>query len=137
MNENDIKAIKALLASPKNIVIVTHKNPDGDAVGSSLALYHYLRQYRHETCVITPNDSPDFLKWMPAAESIINFDVQTKQAIQKIEAANIIFTLDFNALSRADGMETQLEASEAVFIMIDHHQKARELCRLPPIPIPK
>lgn len=123
MNNNDSKAVQELLASPKEVVIVTHKNPDGDAVGSSLALYHYLKQYGHRVCVITPNDFPEFLKWMPAAETILKFDMQTEQALQKIEAAQVIFTLDFNSLSRADDMKPHLEASEAIFIMIDHHQQ--------------
>lgn len=122
MNTNDIKAVKALLVSPGNIVIVPHKNPDGDAIGAALALCHYLRQYRHEVCVITPNDYPDFLKWMPDAEEIINFETQETQAKQKIEDASVIFTVDFNTLSRAEGMTLLLEASEAAFIMIDHHQ---------------
>lgn len=123
MNGNDIKAIKTLLASPKNIVIIPHRNPDGDAIGSSLALYHYLNQYQHHVSVIAPNDYPAFLKWMPGEEEIIRFDAHQEYARQKIKDAAIIFTLDFNALNRVEDMKPDLEASGAVFIMIDHHQE--------------
>ncbi|TYA86974.1 DHH family phosphoesterase, partial [Seonamhaeicola marinus] len=60
-----IPNIKQLLATPKKIVIVPHKNPDGDAIGSTLGLFHYLKKYNHNVSVITPNDYPNFLKWIP------------------------------------------------------------------------
>lgn len=123
MNPNDVKAVKALLAAPKHIVIVPHKNPDGDALGACLALYHYLQQYGHRLCVLTPNAGPDFLSWMPASEHIMVYEALPGEGAQKIEEADIIFTLDFNTLSRAEGMRDRLEASEAVFIMIDHHRQ--------------
>ena len=122
MNDNDIKGIKTLLAVPKNIVIVPHKNPDGDAMGASLALYHYLRPYQHNVCVVVPNDYPDFLKWLPGQETVIAFDMHPTQARQKIKDAMVIFTVDFNALGRVEELKPALEASEAVFIMIDHHE---------------
>ncbi|WP_103070266.1 DHH family phosphoesterase [Aquimarina sediminis] len=123
MNIDEINKIKGLLSTSKNIVIVTHKNPDGDAVGSSLALYHYLNAYKHNVTVITPNDYPDFLKWIPGQETIIKFDNNAHIAKSKIEEADLIFTLDFNHFSRSGDMEKTLSVAEATFVMIDHHQQ--------------
>ena len=122
MNNDDIEAIKELLSTPKKIVIIPHKNPDGDALGASLAMYHHLKQSQHQVCVVAPNDYPDFLKWMPSEKDVVKFDMQKEQACKKIREA-VIFTLDFNSLWRVEEMKPQLEKSEAVFIMIDHHQQ--------------
>lgn len=122
MTEHDIRDIKSLLATPKKIVIVPHKNPDGDAMGSTLGLFHYLRQ-QHEAVVIAPNDYPDFLKWMPGQDQVVVFESNRTKAETLIASADLIFTLDFNALHRAGDMENDLKISEAIKIMIDHHQQ--------------
>lgn len=122
MTKDDIKNIKQLLATPKNIVIVPHKNPDGDAIGSSLALYHYLIKHNHNTTVVVPNDYPNFLKWIPGSDTILKYDSSTNECNTLVEAADIIFTLDFNAFHRTGNMESILEKSDAIKIMIDHHQ---------------
>jgi phosphoesterase RecJ-like protein len=122
MTQQDIEHIKRLLESPKQIVIVPHKNPDGDAIGSSLGLYHYLKGSNHVVTVITPNDYPDFLKWVPGENTVLKHDSQTKEANAVIEKAEVIFTLDFNVLHRTGNMEPVLADSKAVKIMIDHHQ---------------
>jgi len=123
MKKQDITDIKTLLQSPKKIVIVPHKNPDGDAIGSTLGLYLYLLKYNHEVRVIAPNDYPDFLKWMPSEATVLKYDTQTEASERLIEQAEIIFTLDFNALNRTGDMEPVLAKSEAIKIMIDHHQQ--------------
>ena len=123
MNINETNKIRRLLSSSKNIVIVTHKNPDGDAIGSSLALHHYLISFGHDVTVITPNDYPLFLKWMPSENTILKYDSDTKIALSKIEKADLIFTLDFNHFSRSGDMENVLAKAKATFIMIDHHQQ--------------
>lgn len=122
MKKQEIERIKQLLNTPKNIVIVAHKNPDGDAVGSTLALYHYLKKYNHDATIILPNDYPSFLKWVPGAETILIYDYYTDNSNTLIQQADIIFTLDFNALHRTGNMETALTESKAIKIMIDHHQ---------------
>lgn len=123
MDSADIEEIKSLLQSPKNIVIVPHKNPDGDAIGSTLALKHYLDMYGHVVTVISPNEYPEFLKWIPGENEIIKYSEQLESATNVIDAANIIFTLDFNNLSRTGDMEPLLKQAPALFIMIDHHQQ--------------
>ncbi len=123
MNENTIQQIKELFSEPKKIVIVCHKNPDGDAIGSSLGLFHYLNKKGHSTTVVVPNDYPHFLKWMPGNETVLKYDSQTKESELFLNTADVIFTLDFNALHRAGDMEQALENSNAIKIMIDHHQQ--------------
>jgi len=122
MTQQDIEHIKQLLGSPKQIVIVPHKNPDGDAMGSTLGLYHYLKKFNHEVTVISPNDYPDFLKWIPGENTVLKHDSQTRGSNNLILKADIIFTLDFNALHRTGNMESVLSESKALKIMIDHHQ---------------
>ncbi|WP_067150466.1 DHH family phosphoesterase [Pseudotamlana agarivorans] len=122
MNNQDISSIKQLLATPKKIVIVAHKNPDGDAIGSTLGLYHYLLKHQHKAQVIVPNDYPNFLKWVPGNDHILIYDAQTSASEALINEADIIFTLDFNAFHRTGNMEQVLSESKALKIMIDHHQ---------------
>lgn len=129
MTKNDIIELKKLLSTPKNIVIISHKNPDGDAIGSSLALAIYLKKYGHNTKVIMPNDFPGFLKWMPQNDSILLYDRNRKSCETLINKADIIFTLDFNSLARVDEMQEILEKSKAVFVMIDHHQQPADYAK--------
>lgn len=123
MKNEDIIAVKNILSNPKKIVIVPHKNPDGDAIGSCLGLYHFLVQLNHDITIIAPNDYPHFLKWMPGNDSILLFETDSKKCESIIQNTDIIFTLDFNALFRTGDMETSLKDSKAIKIMIDHHQK--------------
>ncbi|WP_452219207.1 DHH family phosphoesterase [Lacinutrix undariae] len=123
MTVQDILNVKQLLSSPQNIVIIPHKNPDGDAIGSTLGLYHYLKMGNHNVTVIAPNDYPHFLKWVPGETSILKYDAQHDESNTLLQAANIIFTLDFNALNRIGNMANAVANTEAIKIMIDHHQQ--------------
>lgn len=123
MTQENIYAIKELFSAPKQIVIIPHKNPDGDAIGSTLGLYHYLTQQNHKVTVIAPNDYPDFLKWMPGEDKILKYTNDQLNCDALINDAEIIFTLDFNALNRIGNMETVVTNSNAIKIMIDHHQQ--------------
>lgn len=121
MNSETTATVKKLLDSPKKIIVVGHKNPDGDAIGSCLGLYFFLKKLGHQTSVIMPNDFPDFLKWMPGCESIIIFEKEVEKSNLLISEADIIFTLDFNSLSRIGDLQEPLENCNAKFVMIDHH----------------
>ena len=123
MNSTEIKDLKSLLASPKKIVIVPHKNPDGDAIGSTVALYNFLKSKQHDAVVIAPNDYPEFLKWVPGQEDVLIFEKNTEKATQLISDAEVIFTLDFNHFSRTGMMEEVLAKTETTYVMIDHHQQ--------------
>ena len=116
--------LKRFLEKPRNIVIVGHRNPDGDAMGSTLALKHYLGKKGHDCTVVVPNDSPDFLHWLPGSETTYRFDWQNSQSHRVISNSDIIFLLDFNALHRVGSdMEKTLEKYPNDFAMIDHHQQ--------------
>ncbi len=115
--------VKKLLVTPKKIVIISHKNPDGDAIGSSLGLAFFLKKIGHSVTVIMPNEFPDFLKWLPGAENILVFEKEKDKALKTIEKAEVIFTLDFNSFSRVGDVQKPLEESKASFVLIDHHQQ--------------
>ncbi len=123
MEEKTISIVKNLLNTTKNIVVIGHKNPDGDAVGSTLALSIFLNKLGHNATVIMPNGFPDFLNWMPQSEAIILYDKNTEKSKSLIDDADIICTLDFNSFSRTGDLEPILQASKADFLMIDHHQQ--------------
>jgi phosphoesterase RecJ-like protein len=123
MTKREISEIKDLLKSPKKIVIVPHKNPDGDAMGSTLGLYHYLKLFNHDATIIAPNDYPDFLKWLPGEEFVLKYDTDKTKSDELILNAELVFTLDFNALHRTGDMETLIFEAKGVKILIDHHQQ--------------
>ncbi len=118
-----IKLLKETLATSKKIAIIPHRNPDGDAIGSCLALWHVLKELNHEVTVIAPNEIPDFISWMPGVDEILYFEKQTDISKQILNDAEVIFTLDFNALHRTgDLMESYLSTLNKMYILIDHHQ---------------
>ncbi|WP_405604773.1 bifunctional oligoribonuclease/PAP phosphatase NrnA [Polaribacter sp. Asnod1-A03] len=116
--------LKMFLAKPRNIVIVGHRNPDGDAMGSTLALKHYLDKKGHKCTVVVPNEYPDFLHWLPGSKTTYRFDWQNNQSQKAIKGSDIIFLLDFNTLHRVGSdMQNTLEKYTNDFAMIDHHQQ--------------
>ncbi|MEM0518804.1 DHH family phosphoesterase [Aequorivita flava] len=124
MKKDTAQLVDKLLASPQKIVIVGHKNPDGDAVGSCLGLSFFLKSLGHSATVIMPNDFPDFLKWLPGCEEIVIYEKDVQKTNDICKAANLIFTLDFNSLDRVGGeLQVVLENASAKFVMIDHHQQ--------------
>ena len=130
MNLEAISTTKKMLQSPKKMVVVGHKNPDGDAIGSCLALGNFLRQKGHEVTVIMPNDFPDFLKWIPQADTIITLEHNEQEVNEVVLNAEIIFTLDFNALNRTGELEEVLKNASADFILIDHHQQPGDYAKV-------
>lgn len=120
----EISEIKKLLTPAQKIVIITHYNPDGDAIGSSLGLKLFFKEKGIEADVIVPNDFPKFLKWMPEAKKIIIADYKRKLAGEAIYNADVIFVLDFNASHRSGNLVGPwLEKARAKTILIDHHQQ--------------
>ncbi|GGD16311.1 DHH family phosphoesterase [Flavobacterium orientale] len=122
MNKNQIEQTKSLLENPKKIAIIPHRNPDGDAMGSTLALYHFLKQQNHDVFVMAPNDFPSNLAFLPASEQVLIYENDKESNLKKLEEAELLFTLDFNALHRTGEMGQVLEKLSAPFIMIDHHE---------------
>ena len=122
MKEQDIQEIQLILSTPKKIAIIPHRSPDGDAMGSTLGLYHFLIKNGHQAVVVSPNEFPEFLAWMPSSETVKIFEKDKKNCTKILEEAELIFTLDFNALHRVGEMENVLNKLNVPFIMIDHHQ---------------
>ena len=121
MNVIEIDKIKSLLSKKKEIVIIPHKNPDGDAIGACTALKYYLDNFNHNVEIISPNKFPDFLSWLDP-NNVINIFSEDESCIKKIIKADMIFTLDFNNLVRISSMKEYVEKSNAIIIMIDHHE---------------
>ena len=123
MTPNDFAEIKILLATPKKIAIVPHRSPDGDAMGSTLAMYHFLKKLGHPATVIVPNEFPEFLAWLPGSENVLVFENDRQTVTQIFREADIVFALDFNALHRTGDLEHVLAKLTSTMIMIDHHEK--------------
>jgi phosphoesterase RecJ-like protein len=119
----DIQELKRLLLIPKDVVVITHRNPDGDGIGASLALQLYLRKLGHSVKVVVPSEYPDFLLWMPDIDQVIVYDSDVEATREAIERASLIFCLDFNALDRIDKVGEIILALpvKPAMVMIDHH----------------
>ena len=118
-----ISEIFPLLSEPKKTVITFHQKPDADAMGSGLGLYNFLVQFGHEVTVISPTNWAGFLKWMPGAKQVIDFEMQNEKAMNALKNAEWLFCLDFNVLSRTKKMEPVLKDLNCIKILIDHHQQ--------------
>ena len=124
MQNENIQKLKSTIENPKNIIIIGHKNPDGDAVGSCMGLALFLKKLNHQVHVILPNEYPDFLNWVPFQDEIVLFSKQVERAQDLIKHSDLIFTLDFNHLSRVgEGLQKELMSADKPFVMIDHHQE--------------
>lgn len=122
----NIEEIKKEIEQANYIVITTHKSPDGDAIGSSLGLYHFLKNKGKKVVVIVPDAFPDFLKWMSLSEEIVYFDKDREIALNHIDNSDLIFSLDYNALGRIGELGEVIGDSKASKIVIDHHQNPQE-----------
>lgn len=130
--EASIIALKQILSSPKKIVIVTHRNPDGDALGSSLGWKFFLEKLNHEVSFVSPNAFTQNLKWIQGTDEILvhENDLGRKLCDAKIKSADYIFCLDFNVLSRLEGLGDVIKNASAPKIMIDHHQQPEDFAVL-------
>ncbi len=127
---NKIKEL--LLSSDRSVVICAHVNPDGDAIGSSLALRHFLERKGKQATVIVPNVFPDFLKWLPGSDSIlINSNAKHKEQIKTaIDGAGLVIACDFNQPNRLASLEQDIMASPAPRLLIDHHLDPADFCQI-------
>ncbi len=119
-----------LLAAPGTPVITAHRGPDGDAIGSALALWNHLAELGVHATVVMPDHYPSFLHWLPGHESVLLFEQHAEAVQAAVDAANVIFCLDYNELSRTGALAPVLEASPAPKIMIDHHQHPKDFAAI-------
>lgn len=117
----NLNELKSILSIPKYIVITSHRNPDGDAIGSSLALYHYLIQHGHTVKVAFPSEYPANFSWMPHADKALIHDIDPEEVEAALKKADVIFSLDYNGLDRIDKMGECIAELKATKVMIDHH----------------
>ncbi len=121
-----IAKVQRLLDKYDNIVIVTHVTPDGDAIGSSLGLFHYLKDTGNNVRVIVPNSFPQFLNWISGADEIILHEEQPELAAKLVAEAQLIFCLDFNVLTRIKALGELVRTSSAKKVLVDHHPYPEE-----------
>ena len=121
MENTDFKDIAEKLSRPLQVLITTHTNPDGDAIGASMALSFYLTKKNHSVHVMAPDPFPDFLAWMPGIDDILIFANNKSECIKAIENADLIIAADFNNLGRLNDAAILVRQSKAVKVLIDHH----------------
>ncbi len=118
----EIKELVYYLEVPRDVVIVSHRNPDGDAVGSTLAVGRMLRKAGHTVHMILPSEFPPFFNWMPDIDRVWIYDIRTEESVEAIKKADLIWMLDFNSLDRIDKMGEEIHHREdARTVLIDHH----------------
>lgn len=119
-----------LVENAQRVVVCPHVNPDGDAVGSTLAIMHWLRRQGKDACVLVPNSFPDFLQWLPGANEIVNYTREAEIAKERIAKADLFLITDLNSSSRLGALEEHIVANSAAKIMIDHHMDPSDFCQL-------
>ena len=117
----EIQQLKQILSLPKEITIVTHRNPDGDAIGSSMGLAAYLQKLHHQVKVIFPSEYPTSYSFIAGVQRAMIFDLDPNAARQAIDKSEVIFSLDFNGLYRVDKLGESIQFSKTKKILIDHH----------------
>mgnify|MGYP003290548436 FL=1 len=128
--EKDIERLRGVIEDNGMFVLTCHAGPDGDALGSTLGLAHYLKALGKEAVVMVPDAYPDFLAWMSGSQEIVRFDKHPDKAKLMLAMADVIVAMDYNALKRVDEMGTLIEKAKAVKVMIDHHLQPDRFCDL-------
>lgn len=123
VEEGVARTIRSWIKDARKVAVLTHTNPDGDAIGSSLALALAFEKIGIESQVVIPDGLPDFLRWLPGIEKSTTYAYKQEKAIGIIEGADLIFCLDFNDPKRLNGIEEYLQSTSAKKVLIDHHQE--------------
>ncbi|HLG40076.1 MAG TPA: DHH family phosphoesterase, partial [Chitinophagaceae bacterium] len=118
-----IHEIYPLLTQSRKVVITTHQKPDADAMGASLALFHFLKGFGHQVKVISPTNWAKWLDWMPGCNEVMDYEPNREKATQTLKNAEWLFCLDFNIFHRTKTMTNILKELNCVKILIDHHQE--------------
>ncbi len=122
LNEEQLALLLSILRTAREVVVVGHKNPDGDSLGSCLAWAQVMREcYGVSATVVVPDSYPDYLMWLPESHCVVNYERKSEQVDELLRRADYVFCLDFNELNRTGGMEEALRRSDAKKVMFDHH----------------
>lgn len=130
ISQANIDHVEKWFERAEKVVIVSHVSPDGDAIGSSLGLFHFLTSLGKTVNVIVPNAFPDFLRWLPGAKDVIVYNKYKEFADKLILEADVLCCLDFNVLTRIDEMKEIVERTPARKMMVDHHPYPGDFCRI-------
>lgn len=120
-SKETINQLKQLLDNAQHVVLTSHARPDGDAIGSSLGMYHFLQSKGLTVTSISPDEVPEYLRFLPGATNIIDATEQPAVAAEALASADVIFCLDYSAINRIDALATPLLAAEAPRVLVDHH----------------
>lgn len=121
IDERTIEQLRALINGVQRIAITCHKSPDGDALGSSLALCHVLRRLGKQAVVVTPDMAPKALEFIPGVRELVVFTKHEARARRELTEAQLIFCLDYNSLHRIDRLGEIIEPLKTSRVLIDHH----------------
>jgi bifunctional oligoribonuclease and PAP phosphatase NrnA len=121
ISETSLNYLLKLIGEKSDVLITTHYNPDGDAIGSSLALFHFLKSRGINVKVLVPNELPSFLLWMPGADQAVIYNENPETGNELIAEADLIFCMDYNAIHRVKLFADQLKNTDASKVLIDHH----------------
>ena len=130
LSEAELSQLRSYIAAAADIVVIGHVNPDGDAVGSTLAWANYLTKEGKNVRVIVPDKYPDFLNWLPNTDKILRHDKHKEEAELLVASADLIFCLDLNTLSRTGTLGEHIQAAKATKVLIDHHLNPDTPCQL-------
>lgn len=114
----------AIIQAPKRMVLACHVNPDGDAIGSVLAMAEFLRNRGHDVKMVVANDFPGFLHWMPGSDDFLVFEKDAEACKTAIAEAECIIMLDFNNLSRSGILHNEIGKTRCLRVLVDHHRDA-------------
>ena len=122
--------LRSIIAAAADIVVIGHVNPDGDAIGSTLAWTNYLQSEGKSVSLIVPDKYPDFLNWLPNTDKILRHDKHPEKTELLVASADLIFCLDFNTLSRSEALADHIASAKAAKVLVDHHPNPDDLFNL-------
>ena len=130
LSEAELSRLRSYIAAAADIVLVGHVNPDGDAIGSTLAWTNYLQSEGKSVSLIVPDKYPDFLNWLPNTDKILRHDKHPEKTELLVATADLIFCLDLNTLSRTEALADHIASAKAAKVLIDHHPNPDDLFNL-------
>ena len=128
--EAELMQLRSIIAAAADIVVIGHVNPDGDAIGSTLAWTNYLQSEGKSVSLIVPDKYPDFLNWLPNTDKILRHDKHPEKTELLVASADLIFCLDFNTLSRSEALADHIASAKAAKVLVDHHPNPDDLFNL-------
>lgn len=122
--KQNLDKLSKILTDRQQIVVTMHRDPDADAMGSSLGWAAFLKKKGHQVTVISPTDISRNLLWMHGADEVLVYEKNNESRSlcdQYIQNASLIFCLDFSSLSRLKEMRPALVKAKGKKVIIDHH----------------